>query len=142
MNKDNALPLNTVKVLGFNDAAEWSSLAENDAPKELKNKNVISLCHTPDSNIGNLSYLFYTEGHQASVVPDVFHHEESHAQGKQECENFVKYLDQHIAPHMLVSISVYEDSHPQKSEGGVNLTMLHTAGSQGEIKPLKERYQS
>jgi hypothetical protein len=39
---------------------------------------------------------------------------------------------------MLVSISIYEDSHPCPADGGVNLTMLHTAGK--EPQKLAERY--
>jgi hypothetical protein len=35
LNKDNSLEMHAVKSFGFNDAAEWSSLAANDAPKEL-----------------------------------------------------------------------------------------------------------
>ena len=36
---------------------------------------------------------------------------------------FCKYLNGHIRPHNLVSISIYEDTHPNNEN--VHLSMLH-----------------
>jgi len=110
-----------------------------DAPKEMKDKDPLALVHSPHSDFGNLSFLFYFDG-PSFASPHVFNHQEQQIEGKQECGMLFTYLNDKIPPHELKTISIYEDAHPQPedAESTVNLTMIHNSGS--EPQNLPERY--
>ena len=60
-----SLPLNQAKVFLFDDSLSWEQI-DHQAGEAMKNKNVISLVHTPTTLNSHICFLFYTEGHIAT----------------------------------------------------------------------------
>ena len=120
----------------FNNANTWENMAGDLQTKLTVRKNVIAAVHTPSSNEMNECFLFYTDAAFAEI-PEVMEHIELQVSESQECVNFTKFLDKNIAPHNIISLSIYEDGHPN-TEKMVNLTMVHKKGGKAKEVPTGE----
>lgn len=78
---------------------------------QIDKSEVLSLTHTP-RNIGqiNIQIMWYIPGQQRTTY--AFKHFQDKGDLQQVLYDSVNFLNGHVAPHNLVSISVFEDDHP------------------------------
>ena len=71
------------EAIVFDDSHSWEHL-DLLAAQELKNKNPISLVHTPTSINGQICFLFYTDGASNITAKGctVFAHSEAQVKGQ------------------------------------------------------------
>ena len=58
----NSVPMHNIDTHMFNESLSWDVLMETEAHKELKDKNVIALIHTPTGIKSNIQILFFETG--------------------------------------------------------------------------------
>ena len=99
-----------------------------------KNKEVVSLTHTARQT-GNLhnQTVFYIESTPSDDEYNLQIFENDNADWKDILHDAVQWMNEHIAPHNLVNISVFEEAHPNDN-GKQFLVVNHKAGK--DPKPL------
>ena len=101
------------------------------------NHDVISICHTR-RQVGNRPLLFVWFN-ETQTKPQEVATQKLFESGKGDWDKLmldgVAWLDEFIAPHDLVSISLFEDNH--SDEGKCILVVTHTAGT--SPKPLSTK---
>jgi len=125
----NDSPLDNIQFDAFDSLSSWDEqlAAANSFRAQGRQCNVIGLSRTP-KNIGNarLQTIWYTneQGH-----PDTSTKQIVRGDGNWEAlaDNVLSWLNEFIAPHQLVSVSFYEEMHPNNT-AGVGAVVTHTAG--------------
>lgn len=131
------VPLDTLDAKIFDPQSSWEDLYQ-EFENWGKGKDVLSLSHTA-KNIGEghiqTAWFTASTGHGPYNL-QIFDNENvewsdilGHAAG---------WMDSHIAPHQLVSISVFEENHPNEN-GKQILVVTHTAGKNPQEIEAKHR---
>lgn len=111
---DGGVPLDTVEALPFADTMDWSDLTH--ALENVSGHDVLSVTHTA-RNIGDRAEQImwhYKEGAGHTVNTEVFTSEDRNWEGL--VEQALHFMNTHVAPHQLVSISMTEEHIP--NDGG------------------------
>jgi len=119
----------------FKQGHAWDVLIE-DAKKEKRGCDVVGLIQSP-KNIGacNNQFMFFVKGSNEMGTPvfKIMKRDDNNWDGL--VEEVKAWCNKYIPPHALVSISLYEDAHPNDGNG-INACITHTAGD--DPKPLSD----
>lgn len=125
-----------LKFEAFNQNHSWKKhLVEADSKR--RGVDVVSLTHSP-KNIGGSQnqYMWYAKGSNAAGTPSFKTLTRGDGNWKELIEVDLRdWLNKFVPPHMLISISLYQDSHPDtdaETEAGpnaCNVCITHAAGS-------------
>ena len=122
-------PLDDLQVHTFNNLQSWEQL-QRDAEafrKEGRLPNTLALVRTPkEVGKARMQSLWYSN---EATDRSTFNQHITRSDGNwEELAVEVKdFLNDFIPPHKLVSITLYEESHPSTS-GVVSALVTHTAG--------------
>jgi len=108
------LPLDTIEHNPFTDTMDWSELTQE--LEKMSGHDVLSVTHTA-RNIGDRAEQImwhFKEGAGHTVNTEVFTSEDRNWEGL--VEQALHFLNSHVAPHQLVSISMTEEHIP--NDGG------------------------
>lgn len=98
----------------------------------MSGKNVLSLIQTP-KNVGNAhnQFMFYTKGSNPMGNPccKVLNREDGN--WTELIGEVRDWLNRYIPPHMLISVSLFEDAHENVGKG-INACITHCAGKEPE----------
>ena len=110
-----------------------------DAEGMRSGNDVMGLIHSP-KNIGECrnQFMFFTKGSSPFGTPCFKVLRKEEGQWPDLCNEVKDYCNQHIPPHNLISISLYEDAHPNDG-GGINACITHTAGA--NPAPISDKAQ-
>lgn len=90
---------------------------------------MISLVHTP-KNIGpaRAQTMWYTKGSNEAGTPGfkILQRDDGNWAGL--VEEVRDWLNKYVPPHMLISVSLFEDAHENTGKG-INACITHSAGS-------------
>ena len=130
------LDFEDLKFEHFNQNHSWSKLS-TEADSKKRGVDVVSLTQSP-KNIGSSQnqFMWYARGSNASGTPSFKTLSRADGNWKDLIEVDLKdWLNKFVPPHMLISISLYHDSHPEVDEetstgpNPVNVCIAHTAGT-------------
>ena len=131
------LDFEDLKFEHFNQNHSWTKLL-TEADSKRRGVDVVSLTQSP-KNIGGSQnqFLWYARGSNASGTPSFKTISRADGNWKELIEVDLKdWLNKFVPPHMLISISLYHDSHPEAPEDDgsvgpnpVNVCIAHTAGT-------------
>lgn len=120
-----------IKVASFENNLTWSELTQKARNKFSNRVETIALAHTPrDIGDSNIQLIFYHECYNKQLYSRHFR-ATSWDEVRTQAVNF---LDQYIAPHQLISVSLFEDTHPNHSQH-YNVIVSHTAGESPAALP-------
>ena len=102
---------------------KWNDLI-NDAG-DLGEVDVLSVIHSPKS-IGNCQnqFVWYTNGPNQCDLKWIKRQDGNWSALFLELRD---WLNAYVAPHQLVSVSIFEEAHPNRHKG-INAVIAHTAG--------------
>jgi hypothetical protein len=92
----------------------------NDEPKKAgyASKKILGVvCSPAAKNTRCNMVIFYVEDLRAMRVQFITDFDDKITEGEQEGENMIGPLNQRFMPHELVSISIYEEDHPNNDDG-------------------------
>ena len=120
------LPMTGIQFKHFNQNASWAKLLK-DAESEGRGVDLISLTHSP-KNINDCrnQIMFYNAGSGSSTQKTLRREDGNWPQLANEVRD---WCNSYVPPHMLVSVSLYEDAHGEDSGTGINACITHTAGA-------------
>ena len=112
----------------FSQAKSWENLLK-DADGKKSGCDIVSLTHSP-KNVGscNNQFMFYTKGSNEHGTPCFKTLRRTDGNWQDLANELRDYCNTYIPPHTLISISLYEDKHPNEDQG-INACITHTAGS-------------
>ena len=126
-----ASPLDNIQFEAFNNLKTWEKQLDlaNEFTVSGRKVDVLSITRTP-KNVGNArcQSAWYTNEAGSS---DTFSTNLSRGDGDWQAlaEQVTGWLNDYIAPHQLISVSLYEEAHPNNT-AKVNCLITHKAGSQ------------
>jgi hypothetical protein len=124
---EESVPIADLKVKVYPTKKAWSTtLAAAKSDIDEGDKCVVDVVHYP-RNFGSdrQQILFYTSQAQNDALEFNIKHIKDNSKQWPEFLNDVRsWLNQYVAPHLLVSVSIFEDEHPCK--GGLNCVIVHS----------------
>ena len=95
----------------------------------MAGKDVVALIQTP-KNIGGAhnQFLWYGSGTNQAGLPTVKTLRREDGNWATLVEEMKQWLTQYVPPHMLCSVSLFEDEHPNEGKG-INAAITHCAGA-------------
>lgn len=125
-----AAPLDHIKFESFNNQQSWDvqMSAANSFREQGRPVNIISVTRTP-KNIGSgrCQTLWYTS-EQGNTDTSCKVLSRGDGNWNQLSEQVRQWLNEFVAPHQLVSVSFYEDAHPNLNNH-INALICHKAGA-------------
>jgi len=111
----------------FDITQSWPNLYI-DFEQFSKGKDICGLTHTA-KNVGEAhsQLTFFLEGSAARGACSLQIFEDNNVAWDDMLSTCIGWLNKHVAPHQLVSISCFEQDHPN-SDGKMNIVVTHTAG--------------
>ena len=132
------LDFEDLKFEQFKQVLSWEKLAA-EADSKKRGVDVVSLTHSPKGADDRNLLMWYARGSNASGTPSFKTLSRADGNWKDLIEVDLKdWLNKFVPPHMLISISLYHDSHPDTPEDGdeasvgpnpCNVCIAHTAGT-------------
>lgn len=116
--------LDSLKFNLTKNVKDWDNHFQKDSQIASSHNEVIAYTNTP-RNIGqmNISILWYIENKNISNSVRVKHlSRKGHL--KELLSEALVYLNTFIQPHNLISVSVFEDDHPN-ADGVYNVAIMH-----------------
>lgn len=133
------LDFEDLKFEHFNQNQSWTKLLTG-ADAKRKGVDVVSLTHSP-KNIGGSQnqFLWYARGSNASGTPSFKQLTREDGDWNQLIKVDLKdWLNKFVPPHMLISISLFHESHPESNDeddeatqgpNPCHVVIAHTAGT-------------
>lgn len=119
--------------------ADWEDSLDQ-AEEFSKDNRLIAIGHTPIRGL-SLQTLWFEKlsSSNSTKTHDIkgFFDQDSNGDYKTLCTKAAKWLEEHILPHQLTSISLFENEHDPNTKD-FYFTVVHTAGA--EPKPLRESH--
>ena len=127
--EQNEVTFDDLKFHHFPQAHSWEDLINKDGKYQAKSCDTVSMIQTP-KNIGGMhnQFMFFTKGNNAAgpVSFKVLRREDGNWD---ELVGEVKdWLNKYVPPHMLISVSLFEDAH-ENVDKGINACITHSAGA-------------
>ena len=123
---ENEITFDDLKFQQFNHQRSWKDLIK-DADYQSGGKELVHIIQTP-KNIGqaNVQLMWYTNKKRNDVTFKVLRRDNGN--WHELIDDVKDWLNQYIPPHMLVSVSLFEDAHENVGKG-INACIAHKAGS-------------
>lgn len=125
----NSLPITQFQKKIYNNDKSWSELIEE--LKAESAKEIISVCQTPKSVGGKRQQALCFSSTPKVEQTYLFKGLTSSAQGE-GFPSFVlavtDWLNKNVAPHQLVSVSLFENDHPNDKTGEIHSTIAYKEG--------------
>ena len=95
---------------------------------------MFSLTHSP-KNIGEVrnQFLWYFESNYTALKPTYKRLRKEDGAWNVLIEELGEYLRQYIPPYQLISVSIFEDAHPNTGNG-INAVIAHIAGDNPKMQ--------
>ena len=123
-------PLDNIQIQSFNAQQSWSKLEEQANGFRFQDRPVdtLAIVRTPKA-VGNarIQSLWYTS---EQTTAESFSKLINRADGDWDglANNVKEFLNDFVAPHQLISITLFEESHPNQT-GMIGALVTHTGGA-------------
>merc|ERR1712113_71191 len=117
-----------LKYEHFNQNHSWTRL-QKEADSKLRGVDVISLQQSP-KNIGSSQnqFMWYVKGSNTAGTAGQKLLRREDGNWNELITEVKDWMNNYVAPHQLISVSLYEDAH-ENVDKGINACIVHTAGA-------------
>ena len=123
------MPLENLQFHIFDNTQGWEALADEAEDFAAKGTNMVSLTHTP-KGVGQLcNQVMWFTREQGQGPYNITAFSDRSGDLKSLIEKTRSWLNKFIAPHQLVGVSFFENSHPNDDDKTVHAVVTHTAGA-------------